>query len=300
MGAESGDREHETTIGGTMLKKTRVSAAVLAAFGATLMTAPAVNAQSGSQQLERVEITGSSLRRVDAETALPVTVIKAEDLIKQGITTAEQAMARVAANQSTLGVSQSIGSTTGGQATADLRGLGGNGNKTLVLLNGRRVANHAFDSGSVDLNAIPLAAIDRIEILRDGASAIYGTDAIGGVINFILRRDFQGIALSAEHQTPQAAGGDTTRASVAAGIGSLSKNRFNVFGSIDYRKQKVVEAAARPFAATGILGGDITGGTSGSSFPGDIGGFEPSLPNCGPAELDPQRDRHRLPLRLHP
>ena len=270
-----------------MLKKTRVSAAVLAAFGATLMTAPAVNAQTGSQQLERVEITGSSLRRVDAETALPVTVIRAEDLIKQGITTAEQAMARVAANQSLQGVSQGIGATTGGQSTADLRGLGGNGNKTLVLLNGRRVANHAFDSGSVDLNAIPLAAIDRIEILRDGASAIYGTDAIGGVINFILRRDFQGISVSAEHQAPQAAGGDITRASVAGGIGSLTKNRFNVFGSLDYRKQKVVEAAARPFAATGIIGGDITGGTSGSSFPGDLGGFEPSLPTCAPPSSIP-------------
>ncbi len=216
-----------------------------------------------------------------------IHIIRAEELVKQGVTTAEQAVGRIAANQSTLGITSSIGATTGGQASADLRGLGGNGNKTLVLLNGRRVANHAFDSGSVDLNAIPLAAIDRIEILRDGASAIYGTDAIGGVINFILRRDFQGIEVSAEYQAPQGPGGDTQRASVVAGFGSLTRSGFNIFGTLDYRKQKVVEAAARPFAATGIIGGDITGGTSGSSFPGDIDGFEPSLPTCAPPSSIP-------------
>jgi len=269
-----------------MLNRSRMSVAVWAAFSAGVIGAPAAHAQQ-QQQLERIEITGSSLRRVDAETALPVTIIKAEDLIKQGVTSAEQAVARIASNQSLQGVSQSIGATTGGQATADLRGLGGNGNKTLVLLNGRRVANHAFDSGSVDLNAIPLAAIDRIEILRDGASAIYGTDAIGGVINFILRRDFQGIDVSVERQSPQKAGGDTDRATVAAGFGSLTKNRFNVFGSVDYRKQKVVEAPQRSFAATGIIGGDVTGGTSGSSFPGDIDGFEPTLPTCAPPNSIP-------------
>ncbi|MDZ7654106.1 MAG: TonB-dependent receptor [Burkholderiaceae bacterium] len=269
-----------------MLKRSRMSVAVLAALSAGVIAAPGAYAQA-QQQLERVEITGSSLRRVDAETALPVTIIKAEDLIKQGVTTAEGAVARIAANQSQLGVSGSIGATTGGQSSADLRGLGGNGNKTLVLLNGRRVANHAFDSGSADLNAIPLSAIDRIEVLRDGASAIYGTDAIGGVINFILRRDFQGIEVSAENQAPQAAGGDVNRATLAAGFGSLTKDRFNVLATLDWRDQKVVEAAARPFAATGIINGDITGGTSGSSFPGDLGGFEPSLPTCAPPSSIP-------------
>src|SRR6185436_12377306 len=93
------------------------------------------------QQLERVEITGSSIRRVDAETALPVTVIKVDDLTKQGVTTVEQAMSRIAANQASFGVSQAIGATTGGKAEADIRGLSGpagtNSNKTLVLLNGR-------------------------------------------------------------------------------------------------------------------------------------------------------------------
>ena len=97
-----------------MLKRTRLSLAISAAFGAGLVTlTPAVLAQT-QQQLDRVEITGSSIRRVDAETALPVTIIRVEDLIKQGVTTAQQAVERIAANQSTQGISGSIGATTGG------------------------------------------------------------------------------------------------------------------------------------------------------------------------------------------
>ena len=125
-----------------------------------------------------------------------------------------------------------------------------------------------------------MAAIDRIEVLRDGASAIYGTDAIGGVINFILRRDYQGIAVQAERQSVQAdGGGDVTRANVVAGWGSLDKQGWNVMGVIDWRKQKVLEAKDRDFAKTGVLGptrNDLSAGTSGTAFPGDVGGFEPS------------------------
>lgn len=274
-----------------MLKRTRLSLAVSAAFGAGLVgIAPAVMAQ---QQLDRVEITGSLLRRVDAETALPVTIIRSEDLIKQGITTAEQAVGRIAANQSTLGQSQSVGASTGGKSEADLRGLGGGGNKTLVLLNGRRLSNSPISGveGSVDLNAIPLNSIDRIEILRDGASAIYGTDAIGGVINFILRRDYTGIEVAAEYQKPEeSGGGDERRFTILGGFGSLDKDRFNVLASLDYRKQHVLLAADRKFARTGILGtsrDDILAGTSGTSFPGDVNGFEPSAPNCQPPRSVP-------------
>lgn len=278
-----------------MMKKTRLSLAVSAAFGAGLIgIAPQI--ALAQQQLERVEITGSSLRRVDAETALPITVLRADELIKQGVTTAEQAIQRIAANQSNFGVSQAIGSTTGGKAEADIRGLsapfGNNANKTLVLLNGRRLANHPLDAAAVDLNAIPFAAIDRIEVLRDGASAIYGTDAIGGVINFILRRDYQGAEASAEWQAPQASGGgETFRANILAGWGSLTKEGWNVMGAVDWRKQNVLEAKDREFARTGILGptrDDLTNGTSGTSFPGDLNGFEPSGPGCNPPSSLPR------------
>jgi iron complex outermembrane receptor protein len=278
-----------------MWKPTRLSLAIGAAFGAGMAGfTPTVIAQQ-TQTLERVEITGSALRRTDAETALPVTIIRSEELIRQGITTAEQAIKTISANQSEIGVSRSIGASTGGASQADLRGLGiqSSANKTLVLLNGRRLANSAIQGleGGVDLSAIPLASIDRIEVLRDGASALYGTDAIGGVINFILRRDYTGIELAAEGQWPsESGGGDEHRFTALAGWGNLDKDRFNVMGSIDYRKQKVLLASDREFAKTGILGttrADILAGTSGTAFPGDLNGFEPSGPGCAPPSSVP-------------
>lgn len=271
-----------------MIKRTDICHAALLALGSGLLIGhgPAV----AQEQAQRVEITGSSIKRVDAETALPVTVIRVEELTRQGVTTAEQAMQRIAANQSNFGVTSAIGGTTGAKAEADLRGLSGpagtNANKTLVLLNGRRIANHAFDAAAVDLNAIPLAAIERIEVLRDGASAVYGTDAIGGVINFIIKRDYQGFEASAQYQVPeQRDGGETSRVTLLGGFGSLSENRFNLLASVDWRKQRVLEARNRSFAATGVLGptnDDLLGGTSGTAFPGDVNGFEPSGPGCAP------------------
>lgn len=277
-----------------MFKRTKVCSGLMLAFGGTLMLSGVPS--FAQQQLERVEITGSSIRRIADETALPVTVIKVEELTRQGVTTTEQAVNRIASNQSNFGASQAIGATTGGKSEADLRGLSGptgaNANKTLVLLNGRRLANHAFDAAAVDLNAIPLAAIDRVEILRDGASAIYGTDAIGGVINFVLKRDLVGVEVSATAQKPQrSGGGDTKRVNVAGGFGSLSENRFNVMATLDWRKQDVLAAADRDFSKTGIIGTSraaITNGTSGTAFPGDLNGYEPSGPACAPPNSIPR------------
>ena len=267
-----------------MFKRTKVSAAASLLLGgiAALAASPAI-----AQETQRIEITGSAIKRINAETALPVTVISVESLSKQGVTTVEQAMARIASNQSNFGSSASIGGTTGGKAEADLRGLSGptntNANKTLVLLNGRRLANHAFDAAAVDLNAIPLAAVDRIEVLRDGASSIYGSDAIGGVINFITKRELVGLEVSGQISKPaEKGGGETKRANLAAGFGSLSKEGFNVMAAFDWRKQTVLTALERSFSKTGVINGAITAGTSGTSFPGDVGGFEPTLPNCAP------------------
>ena len=277
-----------------MFKRTKLCSGLMLAFGGTfsLGALPAF----AQQQLERVEITGSSIRRIGAETALPVTVIKVEELTRQGVTSTEQAIQRIAANQSNFGASQAIGATTGGKSEADLRGLSGpsgtNANKTLVLLNGRRLANHAFDAAAVDLNAIPLSSIDRIEILRDGASAIYGTDAIGGVINFIMKREMVGLDVSAQIQQPQkSGGGDTQRVSLSGGFGSLTEQSFNVMASLDWRKQDVLTAADRTFSKTGVIGSsraNLTSGTSGTAFPGDLNGFEPSGPLCSPPNSLPR------------
>lgn len=270
-----------------MFRRTKVSAGVLAALSGFvgLASQPAYAQQS----LERVEITGSSIRRASTETALPVTVIKVDDLTKQGVTTTEQAMARIAANQSNFGASSAIGGTTGGKSEADLRGLSGPtgayANKTLVLLNGRRLANHAFDAAAVDLNAIPLAAVDRIEVLRDGASAIYGSDAIAGVINFVLKREYTGLEISAQAIQPnRSGGGDSSRVSLSGGYGSLAEQKFNIFGSLDMRRQTALEGVDRKFSKTGVIRGAINAGTSGTSFPGDLNGFEPTLAaGCDPA-----------------
>jgi iron complex outermembrane receptor protein len=269
-----------------MFKRSQLSSGALLALGGSLLAPSWVQAQD----VQRVEITGSAIRRIDAETALPITIIKVEDLERQGVMNAEQALQRLPSMQSSFGSSSAIGGTTGGKAEADLRGLsvttGTSANKTLVLLNGRRLANHSFDAAAVDLNAIPIAAIERIEVLRDGASALYGTDAIGGVINFIVKRDFKGIDVNVSYASPEAgSAGSTKRASVVAGFGSLAQDRFNVMAALDWRQQKVLAAVDRGFGSTGILGptrNDISNGTSGTAFPGDVDGFEPSAPNCDP------------------
>ena len=124
--------------------------------------------------------------------------MKVDEILKQGVTTTEEALAKISANQSNFVTASNVGTSKTAGSAANLRALGAN--KTLVLLNGRRLAANAYDSGVTNLNIIPLAMLDRIEVLRDGASSIYGTDAIGGVINFITKKQFTGLNLTAGYQ----------------------------------------------------------------------------------------------------
>ncbi|WAH61484.1 TonB-dependent receptor [Pseudomonas silvicola] len=197
-------------------------------------------------QLERVEVTGSAIRRVDAETAVPVTILHVEQLKEQGVTSVEQLVSRIASNQSSVNSSRAVGSDSGGASFADLRGIGPN--KTLVLLNGRRLSNNAISGTGVDLNTIPFAALDRVEILRDGASALYGTDAIGGVINFITRKSVIGGQISGGLTSPTHAGdGDTHDLSASYGFGDLDQDRFNVFAVANFDKQDSLAAKDRSY-----------------------------------------------------
>jgi iron complex outermembrane receptor protein len=222
--------------------------------------AQAVLAQdSAPAPIARVEVTGSAIKRIDAETAVPVTIIKADDLKKQGITTVEQVMANLSVSQSQTGTSQSVGASTGGASFADLRGIGAN--KTLVLLNGRRLANNAFDSSAPDLNMIPFAAIERVEVLRDGASALYGSDAVGGVINFITKKDFQGGVATFGESVPQHSGGKQINANVAYGFGDLDTDRYNISFVIDHQEQNAILGGERPFNTR------FPGGLSSSTAP---------------------------------
>ncbi|RSZ55621.1 TonB-dependent receptor [Massilia atriviolacea] len=255
-----------------MMKPTVLSLSLGAMFAAGGGFAGAAFAQDG-QPMQRVEITGSSIKRIQSETANPLSIIKADEFIKQGLTTAQEALSRIPSNQSTMGSGNVVGGNssglpTGGQASADLRGLGGD--KTLVLLNGRRLANHPYDSSSVDLNMIPLSALDRVEVLRDGASAIYGTDAIGGVINFITKRSVTTTTITGELVRPRKDGGDEERVNLSSGFGNLDKDGFNVFGVVDWHKQESISSQQREFSKTGIVPSRGLNLTSGTTFPGNF------------------------------
>jgi iron complex outermembrane receptor protein len=233
------------------------SGALAAGFGFPFQSALAQD--SAQAPVARVEITGSAIKRIDAETAVPVTIIRADELKKEGITTIEQVMSSLSVSQSQTGTSQAVGASTGGAAYADLRGIGAN--KTLVLLNGRRLANNAFDSSAPDLNMIPFAALERVEVLRDGASALYGSDAVGGVINFITRKDFQGGVVSLGADAPEHAGGKSKNLNAAYGFGSLDTDGYNISAVLDHQEQKSIGGTRRDYNTR------YAGGLSTSTYP---------------------------------
>ena len=204
---------------------------------------------------QRVEITGSNIKRVAAEGALPVQTITRAELEREGLTSAEQVILWLSTNGNGLDNLASNADVVGGAqrgnngaTSANLRGQGSNA--TLILLNGRRVAAHGLNGGVVDLNQIPMAAVQRIEVLKDGASSIYGTDAIGGVINFILRSDYRGAAIQASADVTQAGGGDIYRGSLIAGFGDLARDRFNVMATLSMRDHKALRGDQRDFVNT--------------------------------------------------
>lgn len=263
-----------------MFRRTKVCSAALLALGGSMSlgTMPAF----GQQTLERVEITGSSIRRVDAETALPVTVVTKEEIARSGVTSTEQlvqTISAVASQGATTGA-MGAGLSTYGQSSISLRGLGED--RTLVLVNGRRLAAFAGgSSGSVNVNAIPLAAIERVEVLKDGASGVYGSDAVAGVVNFILTKDYQGLEISATAGNPtRSGGGRNTRASIVGGFGDAS--RFNVTLSASFEKETALFAKDRSFAKTGNIPPFVAASATGQ---GNIeGSYTPGTGQPAPGE----------------
>ncbi|MFZ9492850.1 MAG: TonB-dependent receptor plug domain-containing protein, partial [Burkholderiaceae bacterium] len=226
---------------------------MIGALAAVGLATPLLCTPSIAQQ--RVEITGSSIKRVADEGALPLQIITSDDIRQLGLTSAEALVRTLGANAANVDNATSRNNVfgaeqdrlTGGSSFANLRGLGPTG--TLVLLNGRRVSTHGMSGGAVDLNAIPLAAIERVEVLKDGASAIYGTDAIGGVINFILRNDMRGVTAEFTGSTPQAkGGGETRRLSLTGGWGSLEKDGVNMLASVTIDRNDILRGIDRDWA----------------------------------------------------
>ena len=240
---------------------------------AALLLAATVSVQAQEAKLERVEVTGSSIKRIDGEAALPVETIKRADIDKLGVTTAAELLQKITSNVGGLTDGASISDQSGGQRGfngANLRGLGVS--STLVLLNGRRLANFASpgDDAGVDLNSIPSGAIQRVEVLKDGASAIYGTDAMGGVINFITRKDFQGANFNVYGLKTDEGGGGKKTATLGGGFGDLRKDRFNVFATLDLQKLDELDASQRKFIREYSLPTRLPPQASSNSFPANV------------------------------
>ena len=290
-------------------QRKKVAVALAWAFG--VGSAAVLSSGTALAADERITVTGTNIRQTDVETASPVQIITREAIERSGLKTVADVIHTIPGNNNgTITDAFTNGFGAGGQAVS-LRALGAA--STLVLVNGRRMAVYGFaDDGQrafVDLSQIPLDAVERVEVVKDGASAIYGSDAIAGVVNIILRNDYQGASVNASYGTSYKGDGDTWHASVTAGTGDLAKDRYNVFVSIEGTKQKAIPTTNRPeYIGTENLTfmglGDRRGGNPPSGFGsgsltgvlrpvaaanpnGSAGAYTP-LPGCpDPANIDP-------------
>ncbi|MCG7637311.1 MULTISPECIES: TonB-dependent receptor [unclassified Alteromonas] len=231
------------------------------AFGAasTIGFTGAVNAQEteeAADAVEKIEVTGSRIRRTDIEGANPVTVMSRVDIEKFGVTSIGDVLQAIPSAGSAINTNNNNGGN--GTTTINIRGIGSN--RTLVLVNGKRWAPGL--GGSVDLNNIPAAIIERIEVLKDGASAVYGSDAIAGVVNIITRQDFEGVQASG--YVGQWDEGDGNKEQWDIGFGTAN-DKGNVYFNISYVEEEPTLAGDREISAVPTFG--TPEGFGGSSAP---------------------------------
>jgi iron complex outermembrane receptor protein len=251
-------------------RRTRIAAA-LGLGGIAVVAAGAAAAQD-----IKIQVTGTNIPRVEVETSAPVQVLSARDIQETGLQTISEVLRQITANNNgSISDSFTNGFSAGGSAVS-LRGLGPN--NTLVLVNGRRMASYGLaDDGHasyVDLQQIPMEAVERIEILKDGASAIYGSDAVAGVVNVILRQTFTGIAVNGLAGANYKGNGKDWKAALTAGAGDLAKDRYNAFGTLAWQKQEALPLTTRPQY---IGSSDLTFMGLGDQRPGS-----PFIPSGGP------------------
>jgi iron complex outermembrane receptor protein len=216
---------------------------------------PPAPAPAAADSGDRIIVTGSRIKRLIADSPVPISVFTQEDLRTQGISSPEQFVAFLTSNGNGLDNLASNSDVVSGQArgnngasSANLRNQGAAA--TLILLNGRRVPAHGLNGGVVDINQIPLFAVERIDVLKDGASAIYGADAVGGVINYITRKELHGLRANGFLDMTQQGGGDIFSASVMGGIGKLEERGFNIMGGVSWRKNEALRGDQRDFVNT--------------------------------------------------
>ena len=221
-----------------------VSSIVLA-LGPGLATAQDAPPEQEATTLDRIEVTGTRIKRADMETASPVFVIDRQSIESSGAVTIGDFLQRTPAISGAATNPQVNNGGGAGAATVDLRGLGVN--RSLVLVDGKRwIGTISNANGAVDVNSIPMALIQRVEVLKDGASAIYGSDAIGGVVNFILRKDFDGLEVSAYRGVSSRGDADTQRYDALFG---LVGDRGRLMLGASYDKEDSVSAADRTYSS---------------------------------------------------
>lgn len=212
-----------------------------------LLSGPAM----AEEEIQKVEVTGSSIKRIAVEGALPIQRYSAEQIAKTGATNVAELLQSLPAMQGFTIAATAAGTNSGGNVNASIHDIGTS--YTLVLLNGRRLAPQGSGS-AVNLNAIPMSAIERIEVLTDGASALYGSDAIAGVINFILKKNQHGGEVEATYTQPQqSTDGRSSSAGLSYGFGDLETDRFNVLMSYRHDSQNQLKATDRDFAKSAYV-----------------------------------------------
>lgn len=240
--------------------------------GSAMAVALALSGQALAQSagtIEEVVVTGSFIRGTPEDAALPVDVVSAEDLQKQGSPSTVELIKSLTVSNGVLGDSNQFDARAQGaegSATVNLRGLGSA--RTLVLFNGRRLVNApTLNGGSPDVNLLPSAAIGRIEVLKDGAAATYGSDAIGGVVNFITRKNLNGTEMSADYRYIDGSDGDYGGSVAWGWVG----DRGNVLLTAGYQHRSELSVRERDFALRGyfesVESGWSTGGNPSSFIP---------------------------------
>jgi iron complex outermembrane receptor protein len=256
-----------------------LATSTLAGIAATALTGPAAWAQSAPaagaapaspSTVDEVVVTGSLIRRTGTETPSPVTVLTADSMNKAGITTISDAIRSISAdNSGTIPSAFSDGFAAGSTGVA-LRGL--TVNSTLVLIDGLRTSNYPLPDdgvrGFVDLSTIPFSAVQQVEVLKDGASSIYGADAVAGVVNIIMKKTFQGIEGDAEFGDTQHGGGLSQRYTVTLGHGDLDTDHYNAYLNVEYQGDERIRVDQRGFPyntndLSSIGGNDFIGGQPG-------------------------------------
>ncbi len=218
------------------IRLTPIMQSLAVVVGGTIMATSAFAQAQPTQKQDRIEVTGSNIKRTDLEGPLPVDVITRADIERKGVTTTNELIRSLPYMSSFNDELTSNSPNATGTASVGFRGL--DGNQTVVLLNGRRLASYGFDGAFISLSTIPLGAIDRVEVLKDGAAAVYGADAIGGVVNFITRKDYRGAEVAASFGKSSRGDSDETNMTATGGYGNLSKDGFNVLANVNYFKRE--------------------------------------------------------------